>query len=58
MAEATKTRANSPNGRAAQQDQSVAERVTQLRRKAKTDAEGGSRGGVAVDRRSRTAGRR
>jgi hypothetical protein len=39
MAEATKTRANSPNGRAAQQDQSVADRVAQLRRKAKTDPE-------------------
>jgi hypothetical protein len=40
MAEATKTRANSPNGKAAQREESVADRVTKLRRKAKTDAEG------------------
>jgi hypothetical protein len=40
MAEATKTRANSPNGKAAQREESVADRVRKLRRKAKTDAQG------------------
>jgi hypothetical protein len=40
MAEATKTRAKSPNGRAAQREESVADRVTKLRRQAKTDADG------------------
>jgi hypothetical protein len=40
MAEATKTRTNSSNGRAEQGEQSVTDRVTKLRRKAKTDAEG------------------
>ena len=40
MAEATKTRKHSSNGNAAQREESVAERVTMLRRQAKTDADG------------------
>jgi hypothetical protein len=39
MAEATKARASSPNGKVAQEN-SVADRVAQLRRKAPTDPEG------------------
>jgi hypothetical protein len=40
MAEATKTRTNSSNGKTAQREESVAQRVTKLRRQAKTDADG------------------
>ncbi len=40
MAEATKARAGSPNGKAAQPEKTVAQRVTALRRTANTDPEG------------------
>ncbi len=39
MAEATRTRAKSPNGRAAQQERTVGQRVGALRRKAKSNPE-------------------